>query len=1083
MMRWVAGAALCCVALGCSSAQRAQPKRAQDSLLSSVERSPGYASPARFRYHPSRQAPMQAELRLPDGRVLLAGKRGERWMLDPSSHALLASSSLAPEDLIAVLGTESGYLFVGQSGTSYEAREPLGPFLRSSAPLEPLVRATAARRSIVGIPDDRSLSRSADGAASFARVGPARVAFADVQLASDGTGLALSIPEALWLTRDEGATWNELAGKTYGAFALGRDRQGHVRVDTVFGPYRFVDRPPHLEPGVDPDSARELEVGAPARGPDAAALADGRGLVLGNRYLEVAAAPAHPSDYELWRGPLDGKLQASPVPQLKDCRGARLSAFDQYLELACFRGASDAGSVPIVFLRSEDGGAHFQVEPFTSFGTPQSFRFALGAGGVLIASGLCSAPSPGCSTGGVFVRREALSDEVPVRKAKSSAALDKVSTTVERPAFELAAAATPTLTESALGLTVSLDGRTSYAVGRRSKTGALAMFVSRDAGQHYDVHDLDLVRADSDDEDQYWEHTQSSLRLESFAAAEDGSLSVVLADRRGRALIVTDEQGRLLSASKPPDERALLAAVGSRAFALAPSSRRTWESLDGGVTWQALSRFPLALCGGASDADCDVKLRCAPLGCVIGNEVSRIGWAGQVEDESEALPPPSREAPALTNRKLRTPVACTLDENAWQPLPGVRELPTSRDAAFGKVSFVAVSADPQHAAASMLHGIGGSRPHIETVSLLTPVNRATEYAFAVLDQVEGAAAIRYRLPEDPIKDSHLRNVEVAWDNALAGQLGHARLGDGGPVAPGDYALGESVQRADPDLLSIGEGGLYLRLHHTSGDAQDTFYFDGRGSTRIAPVAWPIANNLRGRTEMARAENTHIPLMLFGRGTAVARARRAGASWEFDAQTSALPDPSAFGLSTSSNVAYLGNSSGLYLQTESSLGLSPHAVFFPFHATGSVLGPAIAVPTQSDLAERPNRCTTSELSGSPRVDASSLPGTRHPVLVSDTSDPPRLFLSSGAVLYGTPESACATAFDGEEVPIDNAPLRHERSLLLLDDLDHSWLFRLVSDSAGGASAVQYRTMKCHFDPDLEVPSDVYRAPGTSLPRGG
>ncbi len=573
------------------------------------------------------------------------------------------------------------------------------------------------------------------------------------------------------------------------------------------------------------------------------------------------------------------------------------------------------------------------------------------------------------------------------------------------------------------------------------------------------------------------------MRLESFAAAEDGSLSIVLADRRGRALIVTDEQGRLLSGSKPPDDRALLAAVGSRAFALSPSSRKTWESLDGGVTWQALSRFPIALCGGAADADCDVKLRCVPLGCVIGNEVSRIGWVGQTDDDADALPPPSRELPPLSTRKLRAPIACALDEGAWQALPGVRDLPNSRDAAFGKVSFVAVSGDAQHAAAAMLHGIGGPRPHLETVSLLAPVTRPSEYAFAVLDQVEGAAALRYRLPEDPGKDSHLRNVEVAWDNALSGQVGRARLADGGPVAPADYALGDGAQRADPDLLSIGEGGLYLRLHHAAADAQDTWYFDGHGATRIAPVAWPIASNLRGRTEMARADDAHTPLMLFGRGTAVARARRGASGWEFDAQTTALPDPSAFGLSLSSNVAYLGNASGLCLQTEANDGQSPSAAFYAFRATGSVMGAAVPVPTQVNLAERPSRCSASDLTSTPRVDANSLPGTRHPVVVTDSSDPPRLFLSYGAVLYGTPENACATAFDAQEIVIDNAPLRHEQALLLLEDLDHSWLFRLVQDSGGSTSAVQYRTMKCHFDPDLEVPSDVYRAPGTSLPRAG
>ncbi|HEY3256845.1 MAG TPA: hypothetical protein VGJ91_22975, partial [Polyangiaceae bacterium] len=906
--------------LSCTTEPHKPAVLAPNSLLTSVEQSVNYQSPASFRYHPTRQAAVQAERQLSDGRVLLAGKRGERWLLDPVTHSLAAGANLAPEDLIAVLDGDSGFWFVGQSGTSYEARDPLGPFERSSAPLEPLVRVSAARHSIVGIPADRSLARSADGAASFARVGPAQVSFADVELGSDGTGLALAIPEAIWLTRDEGASWSLLPGKTHGAYALSRDRQGQVRVDTVFGPYHFADAPPRLEAGQGASAPQDLPANAPPRGPDAAALAEGRALVLGARYLEVAASAAHPSDYELWQGAFDGRLEASPLSMLKDCRAARLAGFDRYLELACLRGASDAGSVPISFFRSDDQGRHFEPEPFTSFGTVTGFRFALGASGALIASGLCGSPSPGCSTGGMFVRREASRDAPRATRPSSNP-------TPPRAKFELFAAATPTLAESALGLTFSLNGRVAYAVGRRSKTGALATFVSHDGGQSFEVHDLDLVRADADDEDQYWERAQSSIRLESFAAAEDGSVAAVLADRQGRALIVTDEQGRLLSGSKAPDERALVAAVGMRAFALSAHSRKTWESLDGGVTWQGLSRFPLALCPG--DGECELKLQCAPAGCVIGNEVSRIGWSGQSEDELNALPPPGRESSPLSERKVRTPLACALDDAPWQTLSGVREVPNSRDAAFGKSSFVALSNDPAHAAASMIHAFGGPRPRLQTVSLLKPIEHPSEYAYLVLDQVEGAAALRYRLPEDPAKDSHLRNVELAWDNALSGQVGRARLADGGPVAPQDYQLSDPTQRADPDLLSIGEGGLYLRLHHTAADAQDTWFFDGRASTRIPPVKWPISATIRGRTEMARSEDTHVPLMLFGRGTAVARARRVGVEWEFDAETTALPDPSAFGQSLVSNVAYLGNASGLYVQTQTAEGARASAAFYAF----------------------------------------------------------------------------------------------------------------------------------------------------------
>ena len=104
---------------------------------------------------------------------------------------------------------------------------------------------------------------------------------------------------------------------------------------------------------------------------------------------------------------------------LKDCRAARLTGFDRYLELACLRGSSDAGSVPISFFRSEDHGRHFEPEPFTSFGTLAGFRFALGASGALIATGLCGSPSRGLRTGGVFLRREAPHD-VPRAKRQSA---------------------------------------------------------------------------------------------------------------------------------------------------------------------------------------------------------------------------------------------------------------------------------------------------------------------------------------------------------------------------------------------------------------------------------------------------------------------------------------------------------------------------------------------------------------------------------------------------------------------------------------------------------------------------------------
>src|SRR5262245_60825599 len=74
-----------------------------------------YVSPASWRYHPEQQARVEAREELADGRVLMVGRRGERWLYDPRSKRLEAGSSLAPEDLVAVLrGPDKSFWFVGK---------------------------------------------------------------------------------------------------------------------------------------------------------------------------------------------------------------------------------------------------------------------------------------------------------------------------------------------------------------------------------------------------------------------------------------------------------------------------------------------------------------------------------------------------------------------------------------------------------------------------------------------------------------------------------------------------------------------------------------------------------------------------------------------------------------------------------------------------------------------------------------------------------------------------------------------------------------------------------------------------------
>ncbi len=190
------------------SGDRPRPRTARPSLLEGAKSSTGYRSPAVWRYHPRDEAPLVTRFDLPDGHILLAGDRGERWLVDKGGHAQ-AAARLAPEKLVSILKRGDSWVFVGQSGTTYEAEEPLGAFVRSSAPLDRLARVSAAGTAIIGVDFAGRVLHSGDGGASWQAVTPAGTRFVDVALEAKGRGLALSVPEALWKTSDSGASVEE----------------------------------------------------------------------------------------------------------------------------------------------------------------------------------------------------------------------------------------------------------------------------------------------------------------------------------------------------------------------------------------------------------------------------------------------------------------------------------------------------------------------------------------------------------------------------------------------------------------------------------------------------------------------------------------------------------------------------------------------------------------------------------------------------------------------------------------------------------------------------------------------------------
>jgi hypothetical protein len=517
-----------------------------------------------------------------------------------------------------------------------------------------------------------------------------------------------------------------------------------------------------------------------------------------------------------------------------------------------------------------------------------------------------------------------------------------------------------------------------------------------------------------------------------------------------------------------------------------------WESLDAGAAWEPNGRLPVSLC--PTHPACEVPVRCHMAGCVIGDELSRVGWRGQSDEDMGVLSPPERTAPPLFDRKVRTGFSCTLHEGRWQAVPGVGTAPDASRAAIGKAVWFITANDGSRATAVLHQAVSGPRPRVESTNLLPPAARPETLAYEFANQVEGVAILRYSIPEVTPGETRLLNLEVGWANLVEGKIAHARLANAGDYAAGDYtkASGQRAQDARPDLLSVAEGGIFVRIHNSARDNQETLFFDGRGHTSIPKVDWPPTGSLPMKSEMARIGDVMQPMLLVGDGTAVARARSEGGRWVFDAFATGLHEPSSFELAQRATFAFIGSRPGWHVLWYDPTGTRRKGWFYPFRAKNGIFDPPIAVPTQLDLGDRPTRCAAAQRTSTPRVVVPFQPGSRHPIVVTDPVEPVRLLLTSGAVLHGTPEAPCVAAWDADAVNIDaapgaaGAPLSSSanevvRAILPFDDLEHAWLFRTPRKAGGEAANLEWRTMSCRLDPSLETPPEVFQVEGTLVRR--
>ncbi len=1048
---------LACIACGGEPAPRPVPR---PSLLDTAAPPIApYPTPAAWKYHPREVAPILAQVTLPDGRVVSCGKRGERWLVDPGRALAETAAENAPEDLVAMTRSSGAWLFLGRSGTSYEAREPLGPFVSSRAPLEPLVRLRVEGPILLGVRRDGALLRSDDGGAAWTRVARDQGTFEDVALRPDGRGLALSVPEALFETRDAGATFHRLDVAPFGAEVLVEGDAGELLVWTPLGARRW-----------DPDSqtpfpmlgrtalTRARTLGAPIPlGPSADALEQGRAVLVRDAWIELRPTPS-PFAWELVTGPFGGHLSAKPALAFAGCSDVRIAGWEETLYVACARMREANITQPLEFRRSVDGGKTWTTEPYFVEGQTEALRMAVGPHDELIVAGVCSTETTGagCRPMGIQFRRAVHTDAGAATVA-------------------LVPAAAQDLAGTADALVFSLDGRTAYAFGTSSKSDVYTVLVSHDGGASFDGRDVPALPAAGSEE----LRGNAPDPVESAATAEDGTTAFVLDSRGRRSWLVVDDDGRVVSLSRPPVDAARIGAAGGHALAIDPTSEEAWESLDAGASWSPLGKLPIDPCPEAGG--CVAPPQCVWRGCVIGDAASRLGWGSA--PSAFVLPPGGAGALGRAVPRVGVTYACALDPGDWRPIPGVLSPPEADHAAMGGLAWIAEVSDRRTGAVSVVQAHAGPRVGIDEVPLLAPANRGEDVAYTSSSQIEGFVALRYAVPgalgSTGSRDVELRHIEVAWDDVLAGRVGHAIIPDGGAFHAGDFD-GEraGARHAHPELLSIATGGVSVRPHVGLGDDQDTFFVDGRTVETLPPVRWPDEALRHGHADVVHVGRTIVPIRLDG--TAAMRARRTGDGFAFDAAALGFADPQAFGVGQYANVSYVGARSGFLVLIDGPSGA--RAYVHPFRAEGALFDEPVRVPTQSDLPSSPRPCSASEVATTPRVVVPYAPGARHAVIVTDPVEPLRILLTDDAVLHGTFDAPCLAAYDaGFVASEDSAVPEPVQAILPGNPLDRAYLFREAQGATDTLARVEYRTMLCHPDTVASPPPEIFRSPGTHVPR--
>jgi len=724
---------------------------------------------------------IRAKLDLGDHKTLYVGGHGRRELEEngETKHA----QTLAEEALGGVMRDDKGrFVFVATDGDAYRATEPLGPIERvAPARTEPLASVTTGKAAIVGI-SPKGLVRSTDFGATWKPVeyGKAYGHAASVALDGSGNGLLVHLPQKVFVTHDDGATWAPLAAPPHGAASVLRD--GANRLFT-FGYYdraatlgkdaltETTDVPASIFPGQVLHESREMPEDPserPRRGIRAPHVRMGAPgpiqILAGDHVLEIALGDGKietrsaPIGAPLGNGAAQSELDTSALDH------ARVDAWNgDVVYVRSPRDDDDSETPAVALVRSKDHGATWKKEDaFPGMLAHDTRAVAVGPRGWTYVGAICKMRSNDC--------------EPPRIRPAGKRAFEPVTSDAS---FDAKAFVFDETRDKVYALA---DGLYEGSLGNAKLAKARMVFAVSPSAMTID--------------------SQGTLRA--FERHPNGVFTIRSRDAKG------EEQ--------PP--RYLQLGEGELAFAgnhgLLVGNHASWESNDAGDTWTRV----------ASNGETS-RLACTAAGCLVDG-AQRVGWDLPALQSTEIVrattTPPAEQKPEANPAKPKsTPLdlACKV---SGKP----KTLATSNDASWIDGTLPArwahvsnVFMGPASVALTW-----ADKDTVHDAQLLGPKAPATmEVRTGVDERDEGVVAARYQYARRS-ESGKLNPVQVElawWSPSKPAQVHHANV----TVKPFRVSRFSFSGRA-----RVVDGGVVFQ-----GGREDVIHFvrdDGKQETLSAP---------------------------------------------------------------------------------------------------------------------------------------------------------------------------------------------------------------------------------------------------------